>query len=73
MIEELPELRFTLTTALESLQLGGRLIVVTLRRKEVWACDGGFCFFWGGVDFRVILLFFVWLTITYSSDFCQTI
>ena len=34
-------MRFTLTTALESLQLGGRLIVVTLRRKEVWACDGG--------------------------------
>jgi len=32
--KELSELRFTLTTALESLQLGGRLIVVTLRRKE---------------------------------------
>ena len=53
-------MRFTLTTALESLQLGGRLIVVTLRRKEVWACDGGFR---GWVFERILLVGFVWLGI----------
>ena len=67
-VEELSELRFTLTTALESLQLGGRLIVVTLRRKEVFLPVMGVSF-WSGFceDFVVG---FVWLGSTYSSDMC---